>query len=306
MTAVDTAREGADRETAEPTRPFAPFEWMIAGRYLRSRRRETFISVIAGFSFAGIMLGVATLIIVMAVMNGFRQELLGKILGLNGHVLVQPLESPLTDYKAVAARIAPVGQVEVLHVQEDLLVPVVELGEVLGVPAQGVGDLPERRAHPGRRPGEGRREVGEEPRAPKAPPADDDPVERRAHHGVGEQAPAEVGRLRNPEPIASEAEGCCLGRPDIGPRTFDDQARCFKRCARRITTSPEVRALPKRLFNLNQHIGSLQADVLQLIIRQAGQFAPASGNGHPLQNQPHQAPARERDSWLVCAAGCED
>ena len=67
------------------TRAFAPFEWMVALRYLRARRKEGFISVIAGFSFIGIMLGVATLIIVMAVMNGFRQELLDKILGLNGH-----------------------------------------------------------------------------------------------------------------------------------------------------------------------------------------------------------------------------
>ncbi|MEJ8474305.1 lipoprotein-releasing ABC transporter permease subunit [Roseibium sp. H3510] len=87
------------------TRPFAAFEWMIAGRYLRSRRRETFISVIAGFSFAGIMLGVATLVIVMAVMNGFRSELLGKILGINGHMLVQPIDMPLTDYDPVALRI---------------------------------------------------------------------------------------------------------------------------------------------------------------------------------------------------------
>jgi len=54
------------------------------------------------------MLGVATLIIVMAVMNGFRQELLSKILGLNGHLLIQPLESPLTDYAAVADRISKV------------------------------------------------------------------------------------------------------------------------------------------------------------------------------------------------------
>ena len=61
------------------TAPFAPFEWMLSGRYLRARRREGFISVIAGFSFLGIMLGVATLIIVMAVMNGFRKELLDKI-----------------------------------------------------------------------------------------------------------------------------------------------------------------------------------------------------------------------------------
>jgi len=95
---------------SEPTgtRPFAPFEWMLSLRYLRARRREGFISVIAGFSFLGIMLGVATLIIVMAVMNGFRKELLDKILGLNGHLLVQPLDSPLTDYEAVAARISKI------------------------------------------------------------------------------------------------------------------------------------------------------------------------------------------------------
>ena len=77
------------------THPFAPFEWMLSLRYLRARRKEGFISVIAGFSFLGIMLGVATLIIVMAVMNGFRHELLDKILGLNGDLLIQPLDSPL-------------------------------------------------------------------------------------------------------------------------------------------------------------------------------------------------------------------
>ena len=93
---------------SEPTgtHPFAPFEWMLSLRYLRARRKEGFISVIAGFSFLGIMLGVATLIIVMAVMNGFRQELLTKILGLNGHLLIQPLESPLTDWEAVADRVS--------------------------------------------------------------------------------------------------------------------------------------------------------------------------------------------------------
>ena len=96
---------------SEPVRtaPFAPFEWMLSSRYLRARRKEGFISVIAGFSFIGIMLGVATLIIVMAVMNGFRKELLDKILGLNGHLLVQPLESPLTDWKEVADRINQVS-----------------------------------------------------------------------------------------------------------------------------------------------------------------------------------------------------
>ena len=100
-----------DETMTEPvvrTPPFAPFEWLLSGRYLRARRKEGFISVIAGFSFLGIMLGVATLIIVMAVMNGFRKELLDKILGLNGHLLVQPLESPLTDWKDVAERISQV------------------------------------------------------------------------------------------------------------------------------------------------------------------------------------------------------
>src|SRR5688572_9704454 len=98
---------------AEPTgtRPFSAFEWMLSLRYLRARRKEGFISVIAGFSFLGIVLGVATLIIVMAVMNGFRQELLDKILGLNGHLLIQPLESPLTDYAQVAERVSKIDGV---------------------------------------------------------------------------------------------------------------------------------------------------------------------------------------------------
>jgi lipoprotein-releasing system permease protein len=96
---------------ADPTgtHPFSAYEWMLSLRYLRARRKEGFISVIAGFSFLGIMLGVATLIIVMAVMNGFRQELLSKILGLNGHLLIQPLESPLTDYAAVSDRVSKVN-----------------------------------------------------------------------------------------------------------------------------------------------------------------------------------------------------
>jgi len=95
---------------AEPsgTQPFSPFEWMLAGRYLRARRRETFISIIAGFSFLGIMLGVATLIVVMSVMNGFRSELIDKILGFNGHIILQPIDTPMTDFADVSARIAMV------------------------------------------------------------------------------------------------------------------------------------------------------------------------------------------------------
>jgi lipoprotein-releasing system permease protein len=121
---------------SEPIRtaPFAPFEWMLSTRYLRARRKEGFISVIAGFSFLGIMLGVATLIIVMAVMNGFRKELLSKILGLNGHLLVQPLESPLTDWKEVAERISAVDGIR-------LAAPIVEGQALASSPFNAAGVL---------------------------------------------------------------------------------------------------------------------------------------------------------------------
>ncbi len=103
-------------DTATPIRKgpgaFSRFEWMIASRYLRARRKETFISVIAGFSFIGIMLGVATLIIVMSVMNGFRQELMSKILGLNGHLLIQTFDQPTRDFEGIRTVIEGVDGVE--------------------------------------------------------------------------------------------------------------------------------------------------------------------------------------------------
>jgi lipoprotein-releasing system permease protein len=77
---------------------FGPFERMMAGRYLRARRKEGFVSVIAGFSLLGIGLGVATLIIVMAVMNGYRQDIMTRILGVNGHIDVQGVEFSISDY----------------------------------------------------------------------------------------------------------------------------------------------------------------------------------------------------------------
>ncbi len=87
---------------------FAPFEWMLALRYLRAKRQESFISVISGFSLVGIALGVATLIIVMSVMNGFRHELLKSILGLNGHVTVLSSGGSLPDYDALTQRMRAV------------------------------------------------------------------------------------------------------------------------------------------------------------------------------------------------------
>ena len=111
--------------------PFSLFERMVAWRYLRSRRKEAFISVIAGISFAGIMLGVATLIIVMAVMNGFRAELLNRILGVNGHVVLQPMDQPLEEYAEVAGRIEGVRGVR-------YALPLVE-GQALASGAIGAG-----------------------------------------------------------------------------------------------------------------------------------------------------------------------
>lgn len=103
---------------------FSAFEWMMAMRYLRARRREGFISVIAWFSLAGIALGVATLIIVMAVMNGFRQELLSRILGLNGHLSVFSTQGrTIGDFDKVAEKIRGVDGVAAV-------VPIVE-GQVM-------------------------------------------------------------------------------------------------------------------------------------------------------------------------------
>ena len=99
---------------------FNAFERMVALRYLRARREEGFVSVIAGFSLAGIALGVATLIIVMSVMNGFRAELLQRILGLNGHLGVYELTNrPMTDFDKIAGKIAKVdGVVRVIPTVE--------------------------------------------------------------------------------------------------------------------------------------------------------------------------------------------
>jgi lipoprotein-releasing system permease protein len=103
-------------QTAQPvldksTRAFSRFEWIVAGRYLRARRKDAFISVIAALTLAGVAIGVATLIVVMSVMNGFREELLSKILGLNGHFTAFPIEEQFTDYKEAVERIETVDGV---------------------------------------------------------------------------------------------------------------------------------------------------------------------------------------------------
>jgi lipoprotein-releasing system permease protein len=122
------------KAAASPTRPFAAFEWLLSGRYLRARRKEGFISVIAGFSLLGITLGVATLIIVMAVLNGFRKELLDRILGMNGHLLVQAQDSPLTDWNDVTERIGRIPGVR-------LVAPVVDGPALASSPFNASGIL---------------------------------------------------------------------------------------------------------------------------------------------------------------------
>ena len=84
---------------------FSAFEWMMAMRYLRARRQEGFISVVAWFSLLGIALGVATLIIVMSVMNGFREELMNRILGINGHLSIYAHSESMTDFDELADKI---------------------------------------------------------------------------------------------------------------------------------------------------------------------------------------------------------
>ena len=98
---------------------FSSFEWMMALRYLRARRQEGFVSVIAWFSLLGIMLGVATLIIVMSVMNGFRQELLTRILGVNGHISVYSDSRQITNFDDIALQVKKIdGVVKVTPVIE--------------------------------------------------------------------------------------------------------------------------------------------------------------------------------------------
>jgi lipoprotein-releasing system permease protein len=83
----------------------SPFEWMIAKRYLWPGKGEAFIALVAGISVGVVMLSVAMLVIVMSVMNGFRAELLDKIVGLNGHAIVQAYGGRLDNWESVLANV---------------------------------------------------------------------------------------------------------------------------------------------------------------------------------------------------------
>jgi lipoprotein-releasing system permease protein len=120
---------------------FSRFEWMLALRYLRARRQEGFISVIAVFSFLGIMLGVATLIIVMSVMNGFRAELVGRILGLNGHLTIQTdAGTAIRDFEFVADTVGKLPGVVMAN-------PIIE-GQVMATSDRGASGVMIRGVRP--------------------------------------------------------------------------------------------------------------------------------------------------------------
>ena len=118
---------------------FGPFERAVAGRYLRARRGERFVSVIAGFSLVGIALGVATLIIVMSVMGGFQVDLLNRILGFNGHLGVYPAGPALTQYTQAAQKIRAVpGVVSAAPVVDGQVLAQNARGQSAGVLVRGI------------------------------------------------------------------------------------------------------------------------------------------------------------------------
>ena len=118
---------------------FNAFERMVAARYLRARKGERFVSVIAIFSLIGIALGVATLIIVMSVMNGFREELLSRILGVNGDLAIYSAGVPLTEFDDIDARIVKLpGVVSVMPIVEGQALLTADNGGAFGGLVRGV------------------------------------------------------------------------------------------------------------------------------------------------------------------------
>jgi lipoprotein-releasing system permease protein len=131
---------------------FGTFERMMAMRYLRARRQEGFISVIAWFSLVGIALGVATLIIVMSVMNGFRHELITRIVGFNGHVTIYSTTGPVPDYDDVVRSVRGLPGVTSASPIVDGQVMVTANGAATGALVRGVrlDDIKARRTFEGK------------------------------------------------------------------------------------------------------------------------------------------------------------
>ena len=124
---------------ARPAGPFSQWERAIAFRYLRARRKEGGVALVSVISFVGVMLAVAVLIIVMSVMNGFRSELLGRMLGFNGHLFAAgaPLNDPVRR-DAVIARIKAIPHVVQAAPLVEAQVLVVGQGQTTGAIVRGV------------------------------------------------------------------------------------------------------------------------------------------------------------------------
>lgn len=113
---------------------FSKLEFLIAFRYLKSKRKEGFISITAIFSFVGIMIGVATLIVVMSVMNGFRYELVNRILGVNSHLTIYSKNSQIHDYQLLTDQVKKISGVKYVN-------PIVESQAMLSSKAKNAGGL---------------------------------------------------------------------------------------------------------------------------------------------------------------------
>jgi lipoprotein-releasing system permease protein len=117
---------------------FSKLEFLIAFRYLKAKRKEGFISVIAIFSFIGIMIGVATLIIVMSVMNGFRYELVNRILGINAHLTIYSKAHGIKDYEKIIDDLRKLKSVKYVNPLVESQVMVAAHGKANGGLVKGI------------------------------------------------------------------------------------------------------------------------------------------------------------------------
>ena len=129
---------------------FGPFERAVAGRYLRARRGERFVSIIAIFSLVGIALGVATLIVVTSVMSGFQSELENRILGVNGHITIEAYAGDaIGDYQPLLSGIRGIpGIVSALPVLDGQALLTTERGGAKGGLVRGMTLDDLRALHP--------------------------------------------------------------------------------------------------------------------------------------------------------------
>ena len=129
------------------------FEWQVALRYLKPSRKEGFISLIAGFSFTGIAIGVAALIIVMSVMSGFREKLIDNILGFNGHIAIGvPTQDGMVNYNTITDTVRKIPGIQSATPLIERQAMITHKGKATGALVHGIGleDLQARKIVSGR------------------------------------------------------------------------------------------------------------------------------------------------------------